>query len=109
MPGIARVIIDSVNSLTGAGDGCAYPLTTTTGNIGSTNVLVNGSGVVREGDTVNPHLRAGCDSRPEYLDDSALTTFSSKVFVNGLGVGRVGDEYTSDNIITSGSTNVFGG
>jgi hypothetical protein len=38
----------------------------------------------------------------------ALTSFSSSVFVNGKGVGRIGDEY-SGHTISSGSSNVFAG
>jgi hypothetical protein len=29
------------------------------------------------------------------------------VFVNNKGVARIGDEYTGDNTITSGSSDVF--
>ena len=71
-------------------------------NEGSPNVFVNGTPVVREDDTVAAHLRGDGGT-----DTSVLTTFSPNVYANGLGLGRIGDEYTSDNIIISGSTNVF--
>ncbi len=104
MPALARSSgQDRVFSFTGAGRGCGSPMETVT-NEGSSNVLVNGYGVVRQGDKVGVHPRAGCS-----LDDSILTLFSSTVFINGKGVGRIGDEYTNDNIIISGSRNVFVG
>lgn len=103
MPAIARANgVDTVYSLTGAGTGCNSPMNTVTGT-GSPNVFVNGTPVVREGDTVGVHPRAGCT----ITDTSVLTTFSPNVYANGKGIGRVGDQYTSDNTITSGSPNVF--
>jgi uncharacterized Zn-binding protein involved in type VI secretion len=106
MPAVARAAsTDSVTSLTGAGTGCNSPLTTTTGIDGSPNVFVNTKAVVRETDIVGDHVKSGCILK----DTSMLTTFSSTVFVNGLGIGRLGDKYTDDNIITSGSSNVFAG
>ena len=102
MPAVARANgVDTVYSLTGSGGGCNSPMNTVTGT-GSPNVFVNGTPVVREGDTVGVHPRSGCST-----DTSVLTTFSPNVFVNGKGIGRVGDQYTTDNTITSGSTNVF--
>jgi uncharacterized Zn-binding protein involved in type VI secretion len=105
MPAVARGNgADSVLSLTGSGGpGCPSPLNTTT-DVCSGNVNVNGNGVVRDGDKVMPHIAAGCGT-----DESALTKFSSTVFANGKGIARIGDEYTGDNMITSGSGNVFAG
>jgi uncharacterized Zn-binding protein involved in type VI secretion len=105
MPAVARANgVDTVYSLTGSGSGCNSPMNTTTGVNGSPNVFVNGIAVVRQDDTVGIHPRSGCST-----DTSVLTTFSATVFVNGKGVGRVGDQYTSDNTITSGSPTVFAG
>jgi uncharacterized Zn-binding protein involved in type VI secretion len=102
MPAAARASgIDTVFSLTGVGRGCRNPMNTVTGE-GSSNVFVNGYGVVRENDEVGDHPANGCGP-----DNSPLTTFSSKVFINGRRAGRIGDKYTNDNTITSGSTNVF--
>lgn len=105
MPAAARGNgVDEVFSKTGSGGskpGCPSPLDTQTDEC-SDNVFVNGTGIVRINDRVNPHTAAGCG-----VDQSPLTTSSSTVFINGLGAGRIGDEYTSDNIITSGSDNVF--
>jgi uncharacterized Zn-binding protein involved in type VI secretion len=92
---------DVVASKTGTGPNCALPVTTSTDEC-SPNVFTNGIGSVREGDKVAPHPFVGCGN-----DGSVLTTFSPNVFVNGKGFGRLGDQYTSDNTITTGSSNVF--
>jgi uncharacterized Zn-binding protein involved in type VI secretion len=102
MPEAARGnSVDVVASLTGTGFLCLSPLTTST-NECSSDVFVNGTGVVREDDKVAPHPAAGCGP-----DESVLTTFSSTVYINGKGAGRKGDQYTPDNTITTGSPNVF--
>jgi uncharacterized Zn-binding protein involved in type VI secretion len=104
MPAAARASgSDRVLSRTGVGHNCANPVEVVTGE-GSPNVFINGIAVVRQGDKVGPHNASGCGP-----DESALSTFSATVFVNGKGMGRIGDEYTSDNTIISGSTNVFAG
>ncbi len=93
-----------VQSLTGSGEDCAFPLETITGEF-SDKVFVEGRGVVHIGLKVFPHPALGCGN-----DDSALTTGSSKVFVSGFGIGRFGDQYTTDNVIVSNvSTKVFAG
>jgi len=94
---------DSVQSQTGSGVFCAFPLMTTTGFVDCT-VLINGIPAVKEGDLVAPHPFLGCGN-----DSSVLTVFSSTVFIEGKGAGRLGDQYTSDNTITSASPNVFFG
>jgi len=104
MPAVARINTDDVLSRTGSGFGCGSPMQTTTGAIGSPNVFVNSIAVVRQSDVVGVHPAAGCST-----DTSGLSSYSSTVFVNSLGLGRIGDEYTSDNVIISGSTNVFAG
>jgi uncharacterized Zn-binding protein involved in type VI secretion len=102
MPAAARSSgQDKVFSKTGAGYLCGSPVQTIT-NEGSPDVFINGYGIVRQGDKVGVHPRAGCST-----DVSVLTTFSSTVFINGKGAGRIGDEYTSDNILISGSRNIF--
>lgn len=92
---------DSVHSLTGTGEDCAFPIDTVT-NVGSSNVRINGKGAVKIGDLVYPHPYYGCGP-----DTSTLSTGSSKVRVNGQPAARIGDYYTPDNQITSGSPNVF--
>ncbi len=92
---------DSVFSKTGSGKACAKPTTTATAAC-SGNVFFNGKGAVRIGDAVASHPAAGCAP-----DGSTLTSASSSVFVNGKGVARIGDQYTGDNTITSGSSDIF--
>lgn len=102
MPAAARSSgQDDVFSKTGTGKNCLRPVQTVTKD-GSPDVFANNYGIVRQGDQVGIHARAGCS-----IDNSGLTTFSSTVFINGKGAGRIGDQYTSDNIIISGSQNVF--
>lgn len=104
MPPVARGNgSDSVFSKTGTGKNCPAPVGTAT-NACSGDVLINNIGAVRQGDVVKPHPAAGCGN-----DGSAITGCSSTVFVNGKGLARIGDEYTGDNTITSGSSNVFAG
>ena len=106
MPAVARGNhVDSVLSATGSAPGCPAPLVTST-NECSSNVFVNGTGVVRNGDKVTVHNKSGCT--PE---SPGLGTCSSTVFANGKNLGRKGDNYPGDgtNIITSGSDNVFAG
>jgi uncharacterized Zn-binding protein involved in type VI secretion len=93
--------VDSVLSNTGTGPLCLLPLGVAT-NQCSGDVFANGTGIVRQGDIVQIHPSAGCG-----VDASPLTTFSGTVFINGRGAGRLGDQYTGDNTITSGSPNVF--
>lgn len=93
---------DKVLSKTGSGDDCKYPKNTTTGTDSSDKVFIQGFGAVVAGDRVGPHSKRDC-----VPDTSVLTTYSSKVFVGGKGVGRIGDKYTDDNIIVSGSDKVF--
>lgn len=103
MPAVARGDgEDTVLSKTGSGRRCAFPLTTNTKDC-SSDVFVENIGIVRKDDVVGIHKKRGCTED----DTSPLTSFSSSVFANGLNVGRIGDEYTSDNVITSGSTTVF--
>ena len=104
MPACARGdSVDSVISKTGVGDECEKPTITSTDEC-STSVFIEGTGAVREGDQVAAHNKGGCS-----LDSSTVSSFSSKVFANGKGIARIGDQYGSDNTITSGSSKVFAG
>jgi uncharacterized Zn-binding protein involved in type VI secretion len=103
------------------GDGCAFKqssayawhwntATTQASDKGSSNVLVNGVGAVRDGDTMGSHPDGDpCTSSP-INHAPGLSTFSPNVFVNGKAMGRIGDKYDSDghydHVITSGSKNV---
>jgi uncharacterized Zn-binding protein involved in type VI secretion len=77
---------------------------TVTGAATVTTVLVGGSYVVVFGDYVGDHPNASCGP-----DTSTLSSASSTVFVGRSRVGRVGDEYSFDNIIVSGFPTVFVG
>ena len=106
MPAIA-LHGDQVLSKTGTSRNCPNPTKTAVGDcqVGlAHNVKINGLLVVVAGDPVAPHNFAGCGP-----DTNTLSTFSSKIKIGGLGVGRIGDQYSDDNIITEGSSNVFGG
>lgn len=106
MPAIARAEgVDQVQSMTGFGPGCKSPGMTTTGAATESSVFIGGVPVVVASDTVGPHLLSGC----KVVDTSTLTTYSSTVTIGGKGVGRVGDMYTSDNVIVTGSSTVFCG
>jgi uncharacterized Zn-binding protein involved in type VI secretion len=104
MPAVAKGSGQSVVfSKTGSGKDCKFPTITSTGEC-SVKVFFEGFGAVRKNDKVSPHQKGGCT-----LDDSGLTTYSNKVFVEGRNLGRIGDKYTDDNTIISGSAIVFAG
>jgi len=100
MPAVAR---KSGTDTVSTGHGCD---TTTVTDQGSSDVNVNSIGAVRAGDLCQVHLiPAGSSCVPHTVP---LTSFSSTVFVNGKGIGRLGDAY-SGHTVTSGSGNVFAG
>jgi uncharacterized Zn-binding protein involved in type VI secretion len=104
MPSVARGQgTDTVFSKTGSGFRCRSSVTTATDKC-SPDVFANSICVVREADQVAPHEMAGCDP-----DESVLTLGAPAVFANFQELARIGDEYTPDNTITSGSSNVFAG
>lgn len=108
MPAVARKdSADSVQSPHGSGFCCVSPAVHSTDQ-GSDNVFVNGIGVVREDDLMIPHTYPGpCCA----VHSAPLKKFSSKVYVNGKRMGRLGDVYVAagDHVIISGSGNVFDG
>ncbi|AGS81100.1 hypothetical protein [Caulobacter phage Cr30] len=65
---------------------------------GSSNVFVEGSGVVRVGDLVQPH--------GSHVAPITITQGSSKVFVDGNAVCRVGDRASCGHTISSGSSKI---
>ena len=69
---------------------------------GSSNVSVNGSGVVRLGDKVASHGIAPHSPTPP------MTSSSSTIRVNSIGVCRAGDSASCGHTI-SGSSNVNAG
>jgi len=73
---------------------------------GSPNVAVNNIPVSRQGDVNTVHLLPGS---PCPAHSAAITTGSTTVFVNGKGIGRVGDAITGCTSVAIGSPNVFAG
>lgn len=99
MPGIARK--DGVDRVR-TNHGCD-PITATLE--GSSDVFVNNVGVVRRGDKTAVHnILVGVVCVPHQVP---LTSFSPDVFVNGLEVGRQGDAYGSNEVLETGSLDVF--
>ena len=72
----------------------------------SPNVIVNGTGISRQGDNNTEHLLppAVCPSHA-----APITTGSTTVFINGKGCGRITDAVTACTSVASGSSNVFSG
>ena len=108
MPGIARKDgVDRIDSSHGTGYKCRSPKEHGTAK-GSSDVRVNGTGVVRYGDKMQKHSYPNRCSQHE----PTLSTSSSNVFVNGMGVGRDTDNHTvttggGTHTLKTGSTNVF--
>ena len=87
--------------------------TTQVSDAGSSDVFVNGIGVVRDGDVMASHPDGDpCVASPVNHAPS-LSGFSGTVYADGKALGRVGDVYNSDghysHTISSGSSNVFAG
>lgn len=93
---------DKVISKSGRGKKCAAPMRTSTSQC-SPDVRVNGIGAVRDGDKVKMHNRKGCGP------DISGASGKSKVVINGKNAVVIGGKYSSDNIITSGSSDVIFG
>jgi len=113
MPAVARMsMTDTVASPDGTVSGECFPGVPECNApsvqhtlAGSTNVFFNGIGAVRAGDTMTPHtVGCGCG-----IHTPTLTTYSATVKVNGLGIGRLGDTYGGDHVISSGSGNITAG
>jgi uncharacterized Zn-binding protein involved in type VI secretion len=79
--------------------------TTTTEGL-SGNVLVNGTGVHRQGDLNTAHT-VNAPQCPAH--QTAISAGSGTVFANGMGVARITDQYDGGEVISSGSGNVFSG
>jgi uncharacterized Zn-binding protein involved in type VI secretion len=104
MPAVARSSgTDSVFSPDGTGWKCKFPMTTSTGAPSQQKVSAMGTLVVVAGDPVAMHMKGGC-----VPDMSSLDSYSSRVSAVGGKVGRIGDTY-GDNTIISGASRVFCG
>lgn len=68
----------------------------------SDNVIINGKGAGRVGDSYAPH---GCVAHPSH--SGAIASGSSSVFINGKAAGRVGDVVSCGGAVAVGSNNVI--
>lgn len=73
---------------------------------GSSDVIVNGLGISRQGDNNTAHLLPGspCPSHA-----APIAAGSSTVIINGRGCGRVGDAVSGCTSVAQGSPDVFAG
>lgn len=113
MPEIARKAeVDTVDSPDGTpGDPCPGDVKCNSPSIqatkaGSSDVFIMGIGVVRETDKMKSHPSPACGCAAHA---PTLTVCSSRVYANGLRIGRKGDAYGGDHIIISGAPTVFDG
>lgn len=72
----------------------------------SPNVYANGIPVSRQGDVNTSHLLTDDPCRPH---TAPITTGSTTVFCNGVGIGRIGDAITGCTSVAAGSPDVFAG
>ncbi len=88
------------------GDSCSghdsYPPRST--NSGSSNVLVNGKGVHRVGDSWPDHTSVDF---PYPSHSGSAISGSSTVFANGKPICRIGDSVSCGSTMVTGSDNVF--
>ncbi len=68
----------------------------------STNVLINGKGAGRVGDSYATH---GCVNHPSH--SGVIASGSSSVFINGKAAGRIGDAVSCGGSVAEGSSNVI--
>lgn len=68
----------------------------------SSNVLINGKGAGRKGDTYASH---GCNVHPSHSGN--ISGGSSTVFINGRAAARIGDSVSCGGSVATGSPNVI--
>lgn len=68
----------------------------------STDVIINGKGAGRVGDSYAPH---GCINHPTH--SGVIASGSSSVYINGKAAGRIGDPVSCGGTVAEGSSNVF--
>jgi len=98
MPPVTRTNVDP-----SSGHGCWEPRPNTPN--GSSDVFINGEGVVRVSDAWPPHT---CPSIPE-THGGSQSGGSSTFFVNGLAVARIGDAIDCGDAVAGGSPDVIAG
>lgn len=73
----------------------------------SPDVIVNGTGISRQGDNNTPHLIPTAVPCPTHA--APIATGSTTVFINGKGCGRIGDAISGCTSVATGSANTFAG
>lgn len=68
----------------------------------SADVLINGKGAGRVGDSYAAH---GCKDHPSH--SGVISAGSSTVFINGKPAGRIGDPVSCGGTVAEGSGDVF--
>lgn len=68
----------------------------------STDVIINGKGAGRVGDSYSPH---GCIVHPSHT--AHIISGSSTVIINGLAAARVGDAIDCGGTVATGSPDVI--
>lgn len=68
----------------------------------SGNVIINGKGAGRVGDTYAPH---GCVVHSSHA--GSIASGSATVFINGKAAARIGDPVSCGGSVRDGSSNVF--
>ena len=68
----------------------------------SSNVLINGKGAGRKGDSYAPH---SCDVHPSHSGN--ISGGSSTVLINGRMAARIGDSVSCGGTVVEGSPNVI--
>ena len=73
----------------------------------SPDVIVNGTGISRQGDNNTSHLIPTAVPCPTHA--APIATGSTTVFINGKGCGRIGDAISGCTSVATGSANTFAG
>lgn len=73
-------------------------------NSASSDVIINGKGAGRIGDSYAPH---GCIAHPSH--SGTIASGSSSVFINGKAAGRIGDPVSCGGSVAEGSGDVIVG
>ena len=106
MPEVARKDgVDKVNTVHNSiGKECKDAPKIIGTDAGSSDVIAEGTGVVRVGDAVERHDQPGCIPHAP-----PLVVGSNTVFANGKAIGRKGDTYACTAKILTGASTVIAG
>ena len=92
-----RKTIDSTDNDTGH-DACAPTALVSA----SADVIINGKGAGRVGDSYAPH---GCVAHPTH--SGVISSGSASVYINGKAAGRIGDSVSCGGSVAVGSSDVM--